>query len=194
MIRKFPNLKVGKMITVQAYKYNGQLYRQWNKAKVLYNNQNHIVLILFKTKVTESSGKGWVYREPVIWFFSKKNMFNGLILLKKNGHYTYINLASTPIFEDETLKFVDYDLDVKCYPHKDLKIVDRDEFFTNSKKFKYPQSLKNAVYKNLSVLTEMYNNYQYFFNDKIIEYYLKKAIEDKIINFNFNEIKQKKQK
>lgn len=178
---KINDLRVGTILKVQAYKFNGLLYRQWNQAKIIYNNEKHIVLILYKTKVTELNGAGWVYKEPVIWFMPKKQNFNCLILIKKNGFYRYINLASTPIFEDDTIKFIDYDLDVKCYPQKELKIVDRDEFNTNGKLMKYPDSLKNKILDELSNVIKMYNNFQYFFSDEIIKYYLKIAENDKIL-------------
>lgn len=178
---KINDLRVGTILKVQAYKFNGLLYRQWNQAKIIYNNEKHIVLILYKTKVTELNGAGWVYKEPVIWFMPKKQNFNCLILIKKNGFYRYINLASTPIFEDDTIKFIDYDLDVKCYPQKELKIVDRDEFNTNGKIMKYPDVLKNKILDELSNVIKMYNNFQYFFSDDIIKYYLKMAENDKIM-------------
>ncbi|MEE3928042.1 DUF402 domain-containing protein [Mycoplasmopsis ciconiae] len=179
MKNRFTSLKVNDVITVQAYKFNGQLYRQWNKAKVLVNSEKHIVLLMYKTHVSERDNKSWTYREHVLWFFSKKSLYNALILLKKNGFYTYINLASTPIYEENTLKFIDYDLDVKCYPGKDLKIVDREEFYHNSRRFKYPKTLEKNVFFTLKNLLEMYNNYQYFFNPKLIKYFMTELDKDK---------------
>ncbi|QZE12098.1 DUF402 domain-containing protein [Mycoplasma sp. Ms02] len=188
-------IRIGQIVEIQAYKYDGKLYRQWNKAKVIFADDKNLVCFMHKTKVTELENKGWVYREPVIWVFSKKHLFNAIITIKKDGNHYYINLASTPIFEDETIKFIDYDLDVKVYPFKDLKIVDREEFFANSKKFNYPQKLKELIYKQLSDIITMYDGYKYIFDDKNITYYKKLAETDKLletVSVNNNKKQQKK--
>ncbi|WP_036452666.1 DUF402 domain-containing protein [Mycoplasma buteonis] len=180
----FKNIKTGQIINVQAYKHNGFLYRQWNGAKVIFHNKRHIVLFLRGTRVTESHNEtnGWRYTESAIWFLPKDSFYNAIVLFKKNvGSYYYINMASKPIFEDNTLKFIDYDLDIKCYPEKDLQIVDREEFGQNSKQMDYPLKLKEKIHEEIKNIVSMYNNYEYFFNTEILEYYLKIAVQDKLI-------------
>ncbi|WP_426461540.1 DUF402 domain-containing protein [Mycoplasma hafezii] len=180
----FKQIKIGQIINVQAYKHNGFLYRQWNGAKVIFHNKRHIVLFLRGTRVTESQNdtNGWRYTETALWFIPKKSLYNAIVLFKKNvGCYYYINMASYPIFEDNTIKFIDYDLDIKCYPEKDLQIVDRDEFGQNSKQMDYPMVLKEKIHEEIKNLVSMYNNYEYFFNTEILEYYLRIAVQDKLI-------------
>lgn len=184
----FKNLKVGQMINVQAYKFNGFLYRQWNSAKVVFNNSRHIVLFLCGTKVSEYD-KGvnrWKYTENALWFIPKNSYFNAIILLKNNtGIYHYINIASKPIFEDETIKFIDYDLDVKCYPEKDLQIVDRDEFSRNMIHMNYPEKLKTIVFEELRNIISLYTDYKYFFNPSVLNYYLEILKKDLLITNDF---------
>lgn len=175
-------MKIGQIINVQAYKHNGLLYRQWNGVKVLFNDNEKLVLIMWKVKVSEEEEKHWGYKEPVIWFFPKKNFYNVLILLKKTGHYTYVNIASTPFFEDETLKYVDYDFDIKQQPKKELKLVDREEFHKNFANLKYPEKLKMISYNEISRIFNMFNNYQEVFDPKYIEYFIKLAVKDKSFN------------
>ncbi|VEU71047.1 DUF402 domain-containing protein [Mycoplasmopsis glycophila] len=181
----FSELKVGKIINVQAYKHNGFLYRQWNGAKVIFHNKRHIVLFLKGTRVTESQkeSSGWKYTESALWFLPKNNYYNAIVLFKKNiGNYYYINMASKPIFEDNTIKFIDYDLDIKCYPQKELQVVDREEFTNNAYLMKYPEKLKKIIFQELNEVISIYNNYEYFFNNSIIEYYLGIASKDKLIS------------
>nr|WP_307923709.1 DUF402 domain-containing protein [Mycoplasmopsis bovis] len=99
----------GSIIDVQAYKYDGTLYRQWNGVKVLRNTSKHYVLLMYKTRVSEQNNHNWVYRDYVLWFLPKHSMYNALILLKpsKKQNYSYINVASYPIYEDNTIKFID---------------------------------------------------------------------------------------
>ncbi len=69
-----------KFVDIQAFKYNGELYRQWNGVKVISDNKNHVCCLLYKTKVVENVDQKWIVKEPTLWFFSKKNFFNLTIL------------------------------------------------------------------------------------------------------------------
>ncbi|QDF65216.1 DUF402 domain-containing protein [Mycoplasma nasistruthionis] len=180
----FSKLKIGQMVNVQAYKHDGYLYRQWFDAKVVFHNKRHIVLSLKHTRVAEHEKdvNGWKYTDNALWFLPKDSYYNGIVLLRDNGAYHYINMASKPIFEDNTIKFIDYDLDVKCYPDKDLQIVDREEFAFHSKKLEYPLQLKNILYEELKNIITMYNDYRYFFSDDVIIYYLEILLKDKLIS------------
>ncbi|TQC51586.1 DUF402 domain-containing protein [Mycoplasmopsis mucosicanis] len=166
----FPLL--GAMVNVQGYKYNGYLYRQWNGVKVIRNTEDHYVLFMYKTKVSETEKSSWVYREPVIWFMPKHENYNALVMLKKKHNYIYVNLASKPIYEDNTIKFIDFDLDVKLYPHRDLTIVDRDEFNYHAKKFNYPSELKQLIFTTLEEIVNKKEAQNYFFNPRLIDYYV----------------------
>lgn len=181
----FPLL--GAIVNVQAYKYNGYLYRQWNGVKVIRNTEDHFVLFMYKTKVAETEKTSWMYREPVIWFMPKNENFNALIMLKKRHNYIYINLASNPIYEDNTIKFIDFDLDIKCYPNKPFTVVDRDEFLTNSVKYQYPEEVKKMVYEALETVAEKEKSNQYFFNNKLVNYYIDIIKNDNSLPYNFRE-------
>ncbi|MCU9931242.1 DUF402 domain-containing protein [Mycoplasmopsis felis] len=181
----FTDIKVGMQINVQAYKHNGFLYRQWSQAKVIFHNKRHIVLSLKGTKVIEiqKNSNGWKYNDDVLWFIPKYSMYNSIVMIKKNiGNSYYINLSSYPIFEDNTIKFIDYDLDCKSYPNKDLQIVDREEFKVNSEKYSYPKKLKELIFDSVNEIVNFYNNEQYFFSEEIILYYLEIMLKEKFID------------
>lgn len=167
-------LKVGSIINVQAYKYNGQLYRQWSGLKVIENSPEHIVLHMYKTRVTEKNDQHWAIRELTIWFLPKNKMFNAVVSVRNNNPYVYVNLSSSFIFEDNTLKYIDYDLDIKCYPGKDFKVIDKNDFKKNRIKMKYSTQLIARVYSNVKYLFNLYVDDEYFFNKN----YLKTFIEE----------------
>ncbi|UUD35533.1 DUF402 domain-containing protein [Mycoplasmopsis caviae] len=181
---------IGSIVNVQAFKYNGELYRQWNGVKVLRNTTQHYVLLMYKTKVAEANKKSWVYRKYVLWFLPKNSMYNALILLKQKSNYVYVNLASKPVYEDNTIKFIDLDLDVKSYPRKQFSIVDREEFLFNSKELKYPKKLINMIADSLDEIVNKHNNNEYFFNSDVIDYYIDQAKKDKSIHEDFRVVKQ----
>ncbi|WP_338822713.1 DUF402 domain-containing protein [Mycoplasmopsis felifaucium] len=175
----------GSIINVQAYKFNGMLYRQWNGVKVLRNTDKHFVLCMHKTKVSEKFKHNWIYKDYVLWFMPKQGMYNALILLKPVQNYIYVNIASPPIFEDNTLKFIDLDLDVKAYPHNGASIVDGDEFKSNAYLYEYSKDLKEMVWEAATEVMGKYSNDEYFFNNQVINYYIGIAKKDKAIAENF---------
>ncbi|WP_308701682.1 DUF402 domain-containing protein [Mesomycoplasma hyorhinis] len=121
-------------INVQAYKFNGKLYCQWNTAKIVQNTSKHLILNLKWSKV-KSDKSHWVVKEPTLWIFPKHKFYNALVRFKANEVNIYINLASPFILEDNTVKYIDFDLDLKICPQKTIKILDVLEFFTNSKSY-----------------------------------------------------------
>ncbi|AMD81327.1 hypothetical protein MCANPG14_00938 [Mycoplasmopsis canis PG 14] len=183
----FSEIKVGKMINVQAYKHDGFLYRQWTNAKIIFHNKRHIVLSLKGTRVIETlkSRKGWSYKDDALWFIPKKAFYNTIVMFKVGlGKSYYTNLASAPIFEDNTIKFIDYDLDLKSYPTKELQIVDKEEFNENSKRYDYTPIMKSKILNEVKNIVDLYSTNEYFFNDGIIDYYLEIMHKDKLITDN----------
>lgn len=184
----FPLLN--QIINVQAYKHDGQLYRQWNGAKVVSLSNEEIILFLFKTKVKELKGQKWVVREPMLWWIPFEHFFNTTLLIREDGFYYYTNIASPPIFEDNTLKFIDYDLDIKIYPQIKTKLVDRKEFADNSKKLAYSDKLLKIIDQTIEDVFYLSNNNQAFFNKKTIDKLLKFLIENKYLTAKlYKEIK-----
>ncbi|WP_036458302.1 DUF402 domain-containing protein [Mycoplasmopsis iners] len=182
---------IGSIINVQAYKYNGELYRQWNGVKVLRNTEHHYVLLMYKTQVSETKKRDWIYREPVIWFMPKNEMSNALILLKAKNNYIYVNISSKPIYEDNTIKFVDYDIDVKKYPGKPLAIVDQDEFKENSILYNYPPKLMKQIEQSLDDVVHKNINNEYYNNPTIVDYYINLAKKDHSIKADFRQKKNR---
>nr|WP_307926448.1 DUF402 domain-containing protein [Mycoplasmopsis bovis] len=143
--------------------------------KCLETLSKHYVLLMYKTRVSEQNNHNWVYRDYVLWFLPKHSMYNALILLKpsKKQNYSYINVASYPIYEDNTIKFIDLDLDIKAYPSNTVSIVDSEEFKENSKIYNYPDKLKQLVWELESQeVMQHYERQGYFFNEEIINYYI----------------------
>ena len=107
--------KEGDFITIQSYKHDGSLHRTWRDTMVLKTNENSIIGVNDHTLVTESDGRRWVTREPAIVYFHKKFWFNIIGMIRENGVSYYCNLASPYTLDNEALKYIDYDLDVKVF-------------------------------------------------------------------------------
>lgn len=166
----YPN----RIINIQAYKYNGFLYRQWTNGRVISNTFSHIVVSLKGSIVKKYGVKPWRLVEPTIFVFPKKSMHNLIITHKPGSHFQYryyINLASDFIFEDNTIKFIDFDLDIKIYNKKTFEIVDRHEFHENKIKMNYPQKLNFLLSREISKILLQLIQQKSIFNKEYLSFF-----------------------
>lgn len=149
------SLKLGDRLTIQSYKHDTLLHRIWTQAKVLEHSSSHVVIANKRTRVIEANGRFWHTREPsVVWFY-KDHWFNIIGMLRKDGVYYYCNIASPYIIDDEALKYIDYDLDIKVFPNGSYKVLDRGEYNMHKKKMDYPEKLRAILETELDKLKDM---------------------------------------
>ncbi len=147
-------LEIGKRYAIHSYKHNGQIYKAWDEAVLLdYDEEKGwYVFGNDRTKVTEADGRTWRTKEPAVLFFFRDHWYNIIGQLKNRGLYYYCNLASPVIIEEDTIKYIDYDLDVKVFPGGSFKVVDRGEYNYHRKQMAYPDEIDIILKKELSNL------------------------------------------
>ncbi len=150
-------LEKGDMLQIQCYKHDGKVHRCWDEAIVLDVKKDYIVFGNERTLVTESYGSTWRTKEPAIMYFFKDKWYNIIVQLKKSGVTYYCNIASPFIIEDDTIKYIDYDLDLRIFPTGSFKILDKQEYKFHKKKMGYSDEL-DMVIRN--ALSELITNYQ----------------------------------
>lgn len=149
-------IKIGDKLQIQCYKHNGLVHRSWNEAVLLDIKDDYMVFANNKTMVTEAEGTMWQTKEPAIMYFFKDKWFNIIVQLKKEGVFYYCNIASPYIIEENTIKYIDYDLDLRIFPNGEYKILDRMEYKYHKKIMKYSSDLDIVVQHALSELIEFY--------------------------------------
>ena len=164
-------IKIGDKYQIQCYKHNGRIHRAWDEAIVLDVKEDYIVFGNNRTQVIESSGNYWRTKEPAVMYFFKNKWFNIIAQMKKDGIYYYCNIASPYVIEEKTIKYIDYDLDLRIFPSGEYKILDRLEYKYHKKIMNYPSDLDYVINKALDSLIECYvEGSKYFINYKNLEY------------------------
>ena len=120
--------KVGDIFNIHSYKHDHKIHRSWDQAIYIDQTKDYAIFGNYKTLVTESDGRTWRTREPAIMYFSKDNWFNIIGQIKSTGIYYYCNIASPYIIENNTIKYIDYDLDLRVFPDGSFKVLDRGEY------------------------------------------------------------------
>ena len=81
-------------------------------------------------------------------------------------HY-YINLASPFFFEDDSIKYIDFDFDLKIYPNKPFQIVDHDDFLKNKEKL-YSKEIVDVIYENIITIAMKYQTRENIFDESYV--------------------------
>ena len=171
------NLCIGDKLQIQCYKHNKKVHRAWSEAIVLDVKKDYIVFGNNKTLVTESEGTTWKTKEPAIMYYFKNKWYNIISQMKKDGIYYYCNIATPYIIEEGTIKYIDYDLDLRIFPKGDYKILDRLEYEYHKNKMGYSEELDVVVNNALKELINEYVNGSTMFDENKNKEYLKLYLE-----------------
>lgn len=168
------SLKIGDRLQIQCYKHNGKIHRAWDEAVLLDIKDDYMVFGNNKTLVIEAEGNSWRTKEPAIMYFFKNSWYNIIAQLKKDGIYYYCNIATPFIIEENTIKYIDYDLDLRIFPNGEYKLLDQMEYNYHKRIMKYPKELNFSIKIGLNELIKRYERGEQIFNTKKHLYYYKK--------------------
>ena len=62
------------------------------------------------------------------------------------------------MLDEEALKYIDYDLDIKVFPDGEKRLLDVDEYELHSKIMHYPQDIDFILKENVKILVDWINN------------------------------------
>ena len=112
--------------------------------------------------------------EPAILFFYKKNWFNIIGQLKKHGLYYYCNVASPYVIEDDIIKYIDYDLDLRVFPDGGFRVLDKNEYNYHKRIMAYSEQLDAVIKYELSKLINIKKSETGPFEPGIVQNYYEK--------------------
>ena len=166
------NLELGKKYCIHSYKHDGSIHRSWDEAVLLDIKDNYLVFGNDRTIVQESDGRTWKTKDPAIMYFFLDRWFNIIAQKKENGIYYYCNMASPNIVEDNTIKYIDYDLDLRVFADGSHKVLDKSEYKFHKEKMNYPDEIDIILKDELKSLIQLVKEKKYGFDrEKILNYY-----------------------
>ncbi len=169
-------LEVGSRLQIHCYKHNGKIHRTWDEAIVLDIKDDLLICGNNRVTVTEKDGRNHKTREIAIIFFYTKRWFNVFAQFKKQGLYYKCNIATPYLIDDNIIKFIDYDLDLKVFPDGTFRVLDRNEYKYHKIKMKYSEDLDKILQSELTELINMKRAEVGPFNKNVIEKYYEKYL------------------
>ena len=164
-------MKIGDKYKIHCYKHNGEAYQASEETIILDIKDDYIVCGNYMVDVKEPEGHTYKTKELAIIYFYKHNWFNCIAQLKSFGLFYYCNMASQYIIDENVIKYIDYDLDLRVFPDGGYKILDYNEYKYHKKKMKYPEEIDIIINKELQKMIEMKKNNEGPFDKKqILEY------------------------
>jgi len=170
---------IGDKYQIQCYKHNGKVHRCWSEAIVLEVKKDYIVFGNNKTLVTNAEGTSWKTKEPAIMYFFKDKWYNIIAQMKKDGIYYYCNIATPFILEENTIKYIDYDLDLRIFPNGEYKILDKLEYKYHKKLMNYSDDLDFVIKNALKNLISDYESKSIMFDEKANNEYCNQYLQIK---------------
>lgn len=159
---------VGRWLGVQCFKHNGNLHRVWDRAFVLENNHDFVIVATRRAKVTEFNGRKWFTKEPAITIFSKQEWWNVICMIKEDGICYYCNIASPSVLDRDCIKYIDYDLDAKLFPNGEVKVLDEKEYQHHRNTYQYGDDLDTVLRYTTREIVKRMNKKEFPFNDNKI--------------------------
>ena len=170
------DIEVGDKLEIHCYKHNGHLHRQWDEAVLLEKNKDYMVFGKNRTTVVDSDGQVWNTKEPAILFFFNNRWFNIIGQLKDYGIYFYCNIATPFLIDENVIKYIDYDLDLRVFPNGSFKVLDRMEYKFHKKQMHYSNRLDFILRYELGNLIDLVRNKEFPFDKNTIESYYQKYL------------------
>ena len=164
----------GRWLNIYCFKHNGTLHRCWDRGLVLENNDDIIVVATKKAKVIERNGRRWFTKEPAVTIFSKREWWNAICMLKKEGICYYCNIASPSVIDGDSIKYIDYDLDAKLFPSGEIRLLDQREYLHHKEKYDYSEELDRVLKYTLDKIVALMKKREFPFDNQTIQDYYEK--------------------
>lgn len=159
-------------IDIISYKHDGELHRVWKNVDKLFESKDEVILLNNEVDVIDGDGRKWKTREPAVCYFFKNYWFNIICMLRNDDIYYYCNLSSPYVIDEEGIKYIDYDLDIKVFPGGDFLELDRDEYDFNTKYLHYSEDIRIIIRRNMDILINMIKKGETPFNKpSVMEWY-----------------------
>lgn len=156
------NCEIGDIISVQACKTDGTVYRSWQATIESVTPDLLVTIAPAGSSFFNIKGENFPIAHHLRAYYWHGEFYNLIEVFEPDGNLLeiYLNVASPPEWTNGILKFKDHELDISKYPPKPAEIVDEDEFAEAALKYNYSLEFQEKMYAVAKAAIEIANNWQ----------------------------------
>lgn len=143
--------------TINSRKGDGRIHRTW-KATLLESSDDLLVFEgTFEKEITHSE-LGVIRPGTIsVEYYWLTRPFNVFRFMEPSGELRcyYCNVNLPPTLSENVLDYIDLDIDVLWKPGNTPRILDLEEFFSNSARFEYPKEVLTLAQSATQELLDM---------------------------------------
>lgn len=147
----------GRTIVVRACKYDGSEHRRW-PAQVLRQEGSLVVLdAKFPVEIIHDLLGTIACGTHSLEYYWLDRWYNVFRFAQPNGELRnyYCNINVPPTFADDTLSYVDLDLDILVAPDFSYQLLDVEDFEENAKLYGYSREVQESARRAVDELVRM---------------------------------------
>ena len=162
---------MGETIHIKALKYPDIDHYEW-EGELIQQTSDYVLLLCKSGRRLKhyTKGKTFTIDNTSLECFSLKDWYT-IAMEIDQGEVTayYCNIAMPSRIENDQLRFVDLDLDLVKPRDEKWKVVDQNEFESNSVKYNYPPELKEKTVQALDELRKKLREKAFPFDGSLLE-------------------------
>jgi protein associated with RNAse G/E len=155
-------------ISVRVLKYDGAEHRRWN-GRIARNDGSLIVLYCeFEEEVQHELFGNIPRGTQTIEYYWLDRWYNIFQFLDSAGktRVLYCNVSTPPVLTDETLSYVDLDIDILVQANLSYHVLDLEEFEGHVVQFGYSDEVKSKAHAAVAELIKMIETRQFPFDER----------------------------
>ena len=158
-------MKVSDTITVRVLKHDGAEYRRWSARLSRRAGPLLVLDAEFDVDVSHEIIGEIQQRTRTVEYYWLDRWYNVFRFLQEDGatRLWYCNINTPPELKEDTLTYVDLDIDILVQSDFSLQVLDEDEFEANARKYGYSKEEREQTHRAIAELVRMIETRQFPF-------------------------------
>jgi protein associated with RNAse G/E len=144
----------GPSITILTKNYDGTIRKSW-ACRLIEQEGTQLLFVGEFDRDIEHPDLGFIRRGTISYeYYWLDRWINIFRFHEPSGELRnfYCNVNMPPTFRNNTLEYIDLDLDLLVFPNNSYSILDRDEYEANADRYGYPAEVRLHAEKALAEL------------------------------------------
>lgn len=156
-----------KEVTINSRKYDGSIHKSW-KAELIEQKDDLLLFLGKFDQTVKHPDLGTIKRGTISYeYYWLNRWYNIFRFHEPNGDFRnyYCNINMPPTFKENTLDYVDLDIDILINKDMEYKVLDEKEFIENARIYKYPVYIVRKATSSLHNIKRLIKLKQFPFNN-----------------------------